>query len=159
MEPTIDEIELQRRYYAETAAQYDSMHVHAGESHFFALELLAAQIRFNGAKSVLEIGSGTGRAVRFLKERFPHMRVLGVEPVAALRELAYSKGILASEIVDGDATALAYADEEFDIVCEFGVLHHIRDVDKAVAEMCRVARATPFPRATGSPTAIPCSTA
>ena len=37
--------EIQRQYYAETADRYDSMHVHAGDEHYFALEvMLAAQV-------------------------------------------------------------------------------------------------------------------
>ena len=43
-------------------------------------------------------------------------------------------------LVDGDARQLAFADGEFDLVCEFGVLHHIHKPDGAISEMCRVAR-------------------
>jgi ubiquinone/menaquinone biosynthesis C-methylase UbiE len=136
--------ELQRAYYAATAARYDSMHVAEGDEHFLALAFLAGVVEYLGAESILDIGSGTGRAVTFIKNRAPAVRVVGIEPVPELREVGHSKGLARTELIDGDATALAFADGEFDLVCEFGALHHIRDNDKAVDEMLRVARKAVF---------------
>jgi SAM-dependent methyltransferase len=39
---------------------------------------------------------------------------------------------------------LAFADGEFDLVCEFAALHHIPEPAKAVSEMLRVARRAVF---------------
>ena len=63
MENRVDEIEEQRRYYAATANQYEAMHVNEGDEHFFALSFLVASITYLDVKSVLDIGSGTGRAI------------------------------------------------------------------------------------------------
>ena len=41
---TTDEIEKQRRYYAETANLYDAMHVNEQDEHFFALSFLVAAL-------------------------------------------------------------------------------------------------------------------
>jgi SAM-dependent methyltransferase len=68
------------------------------------------------------------------------VRVLGVEPSAELRAVGHAAGIAVDELVDGDATRLAYPDDSFDIVCEFGVLHHVRNPRVVIAEMLRVAR-------------------
>jgi ubiquinone/menaquinone biosynthesis C-methylase UbiE len=46
--------------------------------------------------------------------------------------------------VDGDALSLSYADNSFDVVCEFGALHHIQKPSAAVAEMLRVSRHAVF---------------
>ena len=89
---------------------------------------------------VLDIGSGTGRAPLYLRSRQPGLAVVGVEPSAELRAIGYAAGIAADALVDGDATRLAYADASFDIVCEFGVLHHVEDPRRVVSEMLRVAR-------------------
>jgi SAM-dependent methyltransferase len=94
--------------------------------------------------STLDIGTGTGRAVSFIKAHRPAIKVVGIEPVEALREIAYTKGLGPDEVMDGDATRLAFADGAFDLVCEFGVLHHIRQPERAVAEMLRVARKAVF---------------
>jgi len=135
----MSEVETQRAYYARTAAQYDAMHVDEGDEHYRALDWLANLIRQNSYTSLLDIGSGTGRALRYLKERQP-IRYLGVEPVEALRAQGHAQGLNDDELVDGNALALDLADDSFDVVSEFGVLHHIKDHRKAVAEMCRVAK-------------------
>jgi ubiquinone/menaquinone biosynthesis C-methylase UbiE len=48
------------------------------------------------------------------------------------------------ELIDGDATNLKFATGEFDLVCEFGVLHHIRNPALAIAEMLRVSNRAVF---------------
>ena len=41
--------------------------------------------------------------------------------------------------MDGDACQLSFADNSFELVCEFAVLHHIKHPNYAVQEMSRVA--------------------
>ena len=136
--------EIQRQYYAETADRYDSMHVHAGDEHYFALGVMLAAVDFYGIESVLDIGSGTGRAVAHVKRARPALRVMGVEPVGELRDIGYRNGISREELVAGDALALPFEDGAFDLVCEYGVLHHIKTPARAVAEMLRVAKKAVF---------------
>lgn len=138
------EIDIQRGYYSTTAVAYDDMHVSEHDEHGLALHFLAALIEFHGVRSVLDVGSGTGRVMLFLKNRFPDLRVAGVEPSVQLREVAYSKGVPRDDLADGDACALAFHDGAFDVVCEFGVLHHIRDDLRAASDMARVARTGVF---------------
>ena len=135
---SLHEIEIQRQYYAETASQYDSMHLAENVEHFFALSFMIGMIDYLGVHSVLDIGSGTGRAVQHLKKLRPELRIVGIEPVKELREIGHSKGLAKEDLIDGDATNLHYSSGDFDLVCEFGVLHHIREPAAAVAEMLRV---------------------
>lgn len=125
-------------YYTETAADYEAAHVLPGDEHFIALEYALGILQTLRVKSVLDVGCGTGRAVRFLLERRPELRVVGVEPVDALRRIAESSGIGAYRA--GVAEKLPFAEAEFDAVIATGVMHHIEDPRPAVAEMCRVAR-------------------
>jgi len=113
--------EMQRRYYAETANQYDSMHLQENDPHFFALAFMAGAIDYLGIRSILDIGSGTGRAVQYLKRLRPDLRVVGV-----------------------DATNLIFRSGEFDLVCEFAALHHINKPNLAVSEMLRVSNKAIF---------------
>jgi SAM-dependent methyltransferase len=139
-----DEVTLQRQYYADTAAKYDAMQISEQDEHQFALAILSAMIEYHDIKSVLDVGSGTGRALRYLKARHPGVRFVGIEPVEALRKVGYVAGLGPDELRDGDVNALTAADGEFDLVCEFAVLHHVPKPELAVAEMLRVARKAIF---------------
>jgi SAM-dependent methyltransferase len=134
-----DEIEKQMRYYAETAAQYEKAHVKEKDEHSFALSFLMASLEYLDIKSILDIGSGTGRAIRYIREHRPDIHVVGIEPVKELRDVGYSQGLSEKDLVDGDATKLEFGPSEFDLVCEFAVLHHLRRPELAVSEMLRVA--------------------
>jgi ubiquinone/menaquinone biosynthesis C-methylase UbiE len=129
--------ELQRNYYEATAEAYDASHTE--REHVVALHMISAFIELNGIKSVLDVGAGTGRAMRFLKQRFPNLRVKGIEPVDGLRLRGHAQGIPEDDLVAGDGASLPFEDESFDLVCEFAVLHHVRHPSKVVDEMNRVA--------------------
>jgi SAM-dependent methyltransferase len=82
--------------------------------------------------------------LRFLKARHPGVRFVGIEPVEALRKVGHAAGLSSDELRDGDVNALQAADGEFDLVCEFAVLHHVPKPSQAVGEMLRVARKAIF---------------
>jgi SAM-dependent methyltransferase len=132
----------QREYYSATAAQYNDWHVNAHEQdeHSFTLAFMTSILDYYGIHSVLDVGAGTGRTLQYLKKMRPDIRTLGIEPVAELRDVGYANGLSRESLVEGDALRLPFRDGEFDLVCEFGVLHHIRTPDIAVAEMLRVAK-------------------
>jgi ubiquinone/menaquinone biosynthesis C-methylase UbiE len=136
--------EFQRQYYAATADRYESMHVHTGDEHHFALSVMLAAVDFCAVESVLDIGSGTGRAIAHVKQHRPMLRVKGVEPVRELRDIGYRNGISPEDLVAGDALALPFEDGAFDLVCEFGVLHHVQTPARVVGEMLRVAKKAVF---------------
>lgn len=138
MKKSLDEIEKQRRYYASTASKYEAMHINEKDEHSFALAFLMASLDYLDVKSILDIGSGTGRAISYIKERRPDLHVIGIEPVKELRDVGYAHGLSEDELIDGDATRLQFRDSEFDLVCEFAVLHHIRRPKLVIEEMLRV---------------------
>jgi ubiquinone/menaquinone biosynthesis C-methylase UbiE len=136
--------DIQRAYYAKTASDYDGMHVAADDEHGFALAYMISIADHLSVKSILDVGSGTGRALLAVKRKLPHVRIVGVEPSPELRQIGHSKGLSPTELVDGDAMKLAYDDGAFDLVCEYGALHHIPRPAVAVSEMLRVARTAVF---------------
>ena len=119
------EIEIQRAYYAETAHRYDDTHVNQEGEHDFALRFLVGAVQYLGIRSILDVGSGTGRGLLEFARAMPEVTAVGIEPSAELREIGYSKGLSRSQLIDGDAMKLAFDDDSFDLVCEFGALHHI----------------------------------
>jgi ubiquinone/menaquinone biosynthesis C-methylase UbiE len=141
--PQLSPEELQRRYYGETAAEYDRMHVeHAEEQeHAIALAAMRGFMAHYRITSLLDVGAGTGRVLRSFKSAPGELkRVLGVEPVAELRAVGHAAGLEPEQLIEGDALNLEFADGEFDLVCAFGILHHIREPERALQEMFRVAR-------------------
>lgn len=136
----MDDIARQQDYYTRTANDYETMHVAQFDEHMLALSYFAGLARALGAKSVLDVGAGTGRALTFLSEHLPGATLHGIEPVKALRDVAYANGITPDRLTDGSGECLPFADNAFDFVIETGVLHHVPRPDKVVAEMVRVAR-------------------
>jgi len=145
MAPNIpSDAERQKAYYSKTAGRYDEMHVNEKDEHFFTLSFMASILDHVGIGSILDIGSGTGRTIHYVNQRRPDVRILGIEPVAELREAGYASGIPREALIDGDALSLPFGAGAFDLVCAFGVLHHVRTPDRVVAEMLRVGRKAIF---------------
>lgn len=142
MAPKLDRgVELQRKYYTDTAGRYEQMHEHEGAGDQLINKFVHSMLRMIDARSVLDVGTATGRGLRDLKEAIPNGLVCGIEPVAALVEQAVRNGNNASgPIVLGSGTALPFADGSFDAVCEFAVLHHVPNPNAVVKEMLRVAK-------------------
>jgi ubiquinone/menaquinone biosynthesis C-methylase UbiE len=138
-----DAIARQQEYYSDTASKYDEMHSQDLE-HEVALAQLFGYLRHFAFSSLLDVGAGTGRVIRQARRHQLSTKVMGVEPVSRLREIAHRNGVDETEIMDGDATSLPFPDDRFDVVCAFGILHHIPNPNLAVREMCRVARHAVF---------------
>jgi SAM-dependent methyltransferase len=137
-------IDIQRKYYAATAHDYDATHLCEDHEHAFALRFLMAAAGQFGLRSVLDVGSGTGRALLMLKTELLGVVAMGVEPSEEMRKVGYSKGLSEADLTDGDAMNLSFPDASFDVVCEFGILHHVPDPARAISEMMRVARKAIF---------------
>ena len=134
--------QIQEKYYTETASGYDSMHVHedSDPEHEFAFYFMCAMIEKLDIKSVLDVGAGTGRVLIGLRKKYPGLRITGIEPVAALREEGYKKGILRNDLVHGDGKKMGFTDNQYDMVCAFGILHHVDKPAQVIAEMLRVSK-------------------
>lgn len=137
-----DERAIQAARYAEIADNYDR--VHADPEHRVAFWFLAGMMDHLGATSVLDVGAGAGRVMAEFRRVRPDLKTRGVEPVEALRLAGHAKGIPAEHLTAGDGYKLDFADGEFDVVCEFGVLHHVRHPNVVVKEMLRVAKKAVF---------------
>lgn len=142
----MNDARIQQSYYSRTASSYDARHLHnSGEpEHDVALATFLGLSRYYQFASFLDVGAGTGRTLSKILETFPDSRVSGVEPVKALREIAYAKGISTEVLKSGDANCLDFKNDAFDMVTAFGVLHHVRHPRQCIREMLRVSRQAIF---------------
>jgi ubiquinone/menaquinone biosynthesis C-methylase UbiE len=137
-------VATQEAYYQRTAASYDAMHVSAGDEHFVAAKYMSYLLDDLGITSLLDVGTGTGRAIKFLLLRHPNLLLAGIEPVQALIDEAVKGGVPAGVITSGRGEALPFDDGAFDAVCEFGALHHVSKPNEVIGEMLGVARNSVF---------------
>jgi SAM-dependent methyltransferase len=136
--------ERQRAYYAEHASAYAASHEGGDSAHDRALEQLVPILRGLSARSLLDVGSGTGRALRYFREHMPELNLAGVEPSPEMIAQAELNGLAANTIVEGTGTSLPFPDASFDVVTAFGVMHHVPVPGQVLAEMARVARRAIF---------------
>jgi ubiquinone/menaquinone biosynthesis C-methylase UbiE len=92
-------------------------------------------------KDVLEVGCGIATdGVNFARAG---ARYTGIDQSAAALSLAsrrFALDGLDASFVESQAHQLPFADESFDFVFSHGVLHHIDNIEHAVAEISRVLR-------------------
>ncbi len=92
-------------------------------------------------RTVLDVGTGTGRAAIALARRGAH--VIGVDASAEMLAVAARRAREAAAEVtflSGDAHGLAFGDRSFDAVVCLRVLMHTPDWQRSLGELCRVAR-------------------
>ena len=94
-------------------------------------------------REVLEIGTGLGTdLVRFARAG---ARVTGIDLTERAVDLArrrLEQEGLPGRVVVGDAERLPFADDSFDVVYSWGVLHHTPNTEQAVGEALRVLKPT-----------------
>ena len=90
-------------------------------------------------KKILEIGCGAGiDSAEFARNGSLVTSTDFTErSVQATKELLQEANLPAN-VMQADATRLQFEDDSFDCVYSFGVLHHIPDIEKALAEIKRV---------------------
>jgi 2-polyprenyl-3-methyl-5-hydroxy-6-metoxy-1,4-benzoquinol methylase len=91
--------------------------------------------------SVLDVGCGEGVLTHEWAGRLGEGRIVGIDlPDDGLRAEWTTRARPNLEYRSQDATALPFADDEFDLAAAIEVLEHVPDPDATLAEMARVAR-------------------
>jgi ubiquinone/menaquinone biosynthesis C-methylase UbiE len=114
---------------------YDSLR-EMNEPPDFA-KILHEYDRFSG-KRVLEVGCGNGYTLGKYARAGAEVYGIDVTETAvdiSRKRFGYQK--LKGDFIVGNAEALPYESDFFDCVCSMGVLHHVPDTEKAVAEIHR----------------------
>lgn len=127
------------KYYARTAGSYDTTHVRSNDEHSVALLRTLPFLRDMKISSILDVGCGTGRSLRWYSEHIPDASLTGIDRSPDLLELA--REYLPNAVLQqGKAESLPFEDDVFDMVCATGMLHHVSDPDQCIKEMFRVSR-------------------
>lgn len=133
------------RRAAETVEQFGaSWHVHDHKADYFPRQFQDWILPFSPAdfagKSVLEAGCGKGRHSRAILGWSP-ARLVAVDLSSAVELAAASVGDCeTARFVQADILCLPFACDQFDVVVCVGVLHHLADPEKGLAELWRVLR-------------------
>ena len=136
----MNELEKQQLYYANTSKQYDGLQASDPyDEHFVASAALRGLLQLYDIKSVLDVGCGTGRTLKYLQTHTTGMELFGIEPVQSMLNECLEKGFSDENVKLGNAKELDYADASVECVCMFGVLHHVKNPERAIAEALRVA--------------------
>jgi ubiquinone/menaquinone biosynthesis C-methylase UbiE len=104
----------------------------------FWIRAFAARLPGRRPLDGLDLGSGAGRFAPALATEFGP--VTGVEPAATMRRIARAADHPGVAYLDGSAEAIPLPDASVDYTLMFLVWHHVRDQERAAAELARVTR-------------------
>jgi ubiquinone/menaquinone biosynthesis C-methylase UbiE len=123
--------------YAQLAREYDERwKTYTDRSH---QALLSACPKLPGG-ICLDAGCGTGELLRRLSVRCPEMALVGVDASREMLAIAKGKGLARTTFLEGDLTAIPFADQSVDLVVSSSALHFVPQWRDAVAEWSRVLR-------------------
>lgn len=131
----------QDEYYQNHANSYDSMHLHSKDmlGHNLALALAKGFCEGLNIKSILDVGTGTGRGIRSLASIRTTPKIVGIDRSLPLLRKAYDNCELPPcSFLQGNANALPFPDESFDLTIALGLLHHVPNPNQVIKEMFRV---------------------
>jgi ArsR family transcriptional regulator len=128
-------------YFARHAGDWDVLRsLHSPDSP--VEEALEAMLGAGALGSLLDVGTGTGRMAELFASRAQHVTALDKSPemlrVARARLDKLPAGSV--DLVQGDFTALPFADSPFDVVLFHQVLHYALDPAQVLGEAARVTR-------------------
>lgn len=93
---------------------------------------------FPNAKSLLEIGCGTGYVLSGIERHFPHLKLYGSEVLS--EGLRYAgKRVDNAVLLQMDVRRIPF-DDEFDVIGGFDLIEHMEEDEPALSEMFRAVR-------------------
>jgi SAM-dependent methyltransferase len=123
---------------ADAAGGYEDWYETKGRRADLLEKRLLARLlaEFPQARSVLEVGCGTGHFTRWLADQ--GVRAVGLDRSEVM--LTEARRRSGARYVLGDAQALPFADRTWDLVVLITTLEFVPDAERALAEAVRVAR-------------------
>ena len=98
-------------------------------------------LHWRGDEIVLDVGSGPGSYAKLVQDRTPQgAYIAGDLSLGMARKVREQVGGPHTHALNLDAQQLPFPDASFDVVLANHVLHHVPDIDRALAEIHRVLR-------------------
>lgn len=112
------------------------------QSAISTVERINHDVFNHGPNFILEIGASTGLNCFALKRKWPHARVVGIEPehaaIRAAQMMAQAAKDPVPEFILGCGENLPLPDGSIDLIVCHTVIEHVQDVEAVVAEISRV---------------------
>ena len=91
------------------------------------------------ADSVLEIGCGQGAGAKIIYDLFSPPKYFGIDldPRMIRRAKRKAGDLPNATFTEGDVSSLEFPDSSFDLVMDFGIVHHVPNWKNALAEVHR----------------------
>jgi SAM-dependent methyltransferase len=99
---------------------------------------------FSGDRSLLEVGCAVGAELHLIAKRAPHLQLTGLDLSAVhLRAgRAWLAGNERIRLIRGDARALPFPDDSFDVGMTIWLLEHVQDAAAVVRELLHAVKPT-----------------
>jgi SAM-dependent methyltransferase len=124
-----------RRYFDGRAQGWDERTGAPGADHLAPLAVAVTKIDRRPERA-LDVGTGTGVAALFLAREFPRASVRGVDISEEMVRRARAKVGLDPEgriaFTTGDASALPYPDEHFDLLCQLNMPPFFAEISRVL---------------------------
>jgi ubiquinone/menaquinone biosynthesis C-methylase UbiE len=119
-------------------------HTVAKATFITAFQRLLPMFQIRGGERVLELGAGRGWASAILKQAYASCYVVATDlspvPASRMREYEELLGVRLDERWACSASALPFADEQFDVVFTFAAFHHLIIGDRYQATLAELKR-------------------
>ena len=108
------------------------------QRHYEAPRML--NLSNGAAATILELGCGQGSGARIVCDSFKPEKYVGIDldPRMVQRAQKRAGALPNATFLEGDAANLEFPDASFDLVIEFGVIHHVPNWRDALAETHRI---------------------
>lgn len=130
-----DDLRLQESVWANESNAEHYWQAHSHRSKWFAERIPA------GIKSVFEVGCSSGRNLKFILERHPHLKVGGIDINASSIESARAR-IPNGNFIVGSIYDNSWVEEKYDMIFTSGVMLHIipSKIDDVINKILRKAK-------------------